>query len=150
MEKIRAAFEDAGVDFHSHLWLENEGELNRTLSKTKLARPFIDLLRRTAAAEVRESYESNPVGHQNRREYRAEIKCEGWTLQGILEPKFHEGAAGVAEIFRRAGAPFRERREGLIDAGRLKVMAAIEACRTAVLGGHIYRCDGCGREHPPP
>ena len=94
VEKIRAAFEDAGVDFHSHLWLETEGELNRTLSKTKLARPFIDLLRRTAAAEVRESYESNPVGHQNRREYRAEIKCEGWTLQGILEPKFHEGAVG--------------------------------------------------------
>ncbi len=56
--------------------------------------------------------------------------------------------AGVAEIFRRAGAPFRERREGRIDAGRLKVMAAIEACRTAVLGGHMYRCDGCGREHP--
>ena len=56
--------------------------------------------------------------------------------------------AGVAEIFRRAGAPFRERRERRIDAGRLKVMADIEACRTAVLGGHMYRCDGCGREHP--
>ena len=27
-------------------------------------------------------------------------------------------------------------------------MAAIEACRTAALGGHMYRCDGCGREHP--
>ena len=54
----------------------------------------------------------------------------------------------MAEIFRRAGGAFRERREGRIDAGRLKVMAAIEACRTAVLGGHMYRCDGCGREHP--
>ena len=54
----------------------------------------------------------------------------------------------MAEIFRCAGSAYRERREGRIDAGRLKVMAAIEACRTAVLGGHMYRCDGCGREHP--
>ena len=37
---------------------------------------------------------------------------------------------------------------GRLDAARLKVMAAIEACRTAVLGGHMYCCDGCGREHP--
>ena len=59
-----------------------------------------------------------------------------------------ERGADIEVIFRRAGAPFRERREGRIDAGRLKVMAAIEACRTAVLGGHMYRCDGCGREHP--
>ena len=56
--------------------------------------------------------------------------------------------ASVAEIFRCAGGAFRERREGRIDAGRLKVMADIEACRTAVLGGHMYACDGCGREHP--
>ena len=56
--------------------------------------------------------------------------------------------ASVAEIFRRAGGAFRERREGRIDAGRLKVMADIEACRTAVLGGHMYACYGCGREHP--
>ena len=56
--------------------------------------------------------------------------------------------AGVADIFRRAGLAFRERCKGRIDAARLKVMAAIEACRTAVLGGHIYACEGCGREHP--
>ena len=56
--------------------------------------------------------------------------------------------AGVAGILRCAGGAFRERREGRIDAGRLKVMADIEACRTAVLGGHMYACDGCGREHP--
>ena len=54
----------------------------------------------------------------------------------------------MAGIFRRAGPAFRERWEGRIDAARLKVMAAIEACRTAVLGGHMYACEGCGREHP--
>ena len=56
--------------------------------------------------------------------------------------------AGVAEIFRRAGPAYRQARAGLLDAVRLKVMGAIEACRTAVLGGHLYQCDGCGREHP--
>ena len=56
--------------------------------------------------------------------------------------------AGVAEIFRRAGPAYRQARAGLLDAVRRKVMGAIEACRTAVLGGHLYRCDGCGREHP--
>ena len=55
---------------------------------------------------------------------------------------------GVAEIFRHAGPAYRQARAGLLDAVRLKVMAAIEACRTAVLGGHLYQCDGCGREIP--
>ncbi len=57
-------------------------------------------------------------------------------------------APGVAEIFRRAGPAYRQARDGLLDACRRKVMGAIEACRTAVLGGHLYHCDGCGREHP--
>ena len=56
--------------------------------------------------------------------------------------------ASVAEVFRHAGGAYRERMAGRLDAGRLKVMGAIEACRTAVLGGHMYRCEGCGREHP--
>ena len=54
----------------------------------------------------------------------------------------------MADIFRRAGPAYRQARAGLLAAGRLKVMGAIEACRTAVLGGHLYQCDGCGREHP--
>ncbi|MDE2914934.1 MAG: transposase zinc-binding domain-containing protein [Paracoccaceae bacterium] len=56
--------------------------------------------------------------------------------------------AGVADIVRRAGPAWRQRRQGRLDRGRHKVMAAIEACRTAVLGGHLQQCDGCGREHP--
>ena len=52
---------------------------------------------------------------------------------------------GVAEIFRHAGGGYRERMAGRLDAGRLKVMGAIETCRTAALGGHMYRCDGCVR-----
>ena len=98
VEKIRAAFKDAGVDLHSDLWLEAEGELNRSLAKTRLTRPFIDLLKRTTAAEVHESYRAHPYGHRYghryRREYGAEFQCEGWTLQGVLEPKLRDDAAG--------------------------------------------------------
>ncbi len=54
----------------------------------------------------------------------------------------------MAEIFRRAGPAWRQARSGLLDAARLKVMGAIEACRTAVLGGRLHQCEACGREHP--
>ena len=94
VEKIRSAIEDARVDLHSHLWLQAEGDLNQTLSKKKVAKPFIDLLRRTTAAEVQESYGANPYDHQHRTECRGEFKCDDWTLQGILEPKLNEDAAG--------------------------------------------------------
>ena len=50
----------------------------------------------------------------------------------------------VAEIFRRFGAAHRHVNEGHLNLGQLKVMAAIEKCRTAALGGHVDRCDGCG------
>ena len=94
VEKIRSAFKDARIDLHSHLWLEAEGDLNQTLAKNWIAKPFIDLLGRTTAAEVQESYESNPYKHWYRTEYREEFKCDDWTLKGILEPKFSEDSAG--------------------------------------------------------
>ena len=94
VEKIRSAFENARVDLHSHLWLEAEGNLNQTLSKNRVAKPFTDLLRRTTAAEVQESYESNPYGHLHRTEFGAELKCDDWTLQGVVEPTFHVDGPG--------------------------------------------------------
>ena len=94
VEKIRAAFEDGRVDLHSHLWLQAEGDLNQTLSKKKVAKPFIELLRRTIASEVQKSYESNPYEHQYRTQYTEEFKCGDWTLQGVLEPKLHEDTVG--------------------------------------------------------
>ncbi len=56
---------------------------------------------------------------------------------------------GVAEIFRCAGPAYREHMAGRLDVGRLKVMAAIEACRTALLGGPSYACHGGGAGPPP-
>jgi Putative transposase/Transposase zinc-binding domain len=52
-------------------------------------------------------------------------------------------ALEVAEIFRTHGAAWRAAHAGHISLGQLKVMAAIEACRTADLGGHVEHCESC-------
>jgi len=50
----------------------------------------------------------------------------------------------VADIFRAYGALYRQNLS--LPSSHLKVMHAIEACRTAELGGHLERCDHCGYE----
>ncbi len=52
----------------------------------------------------------------------------------------------VADIFRDHGAAWRAANRGHVSLGQLKVMSAIERCRTAALGGHVARCenDACG------
>ena len=52
----------------------------------------------------------------------------------------------VADVFRLYGEAYR--RDHALPASHLKVMHAIEACRTAALGGHLERCDECGFERP--
>jgi hypothetical protein len=49
----------------------------------------------------------------------------------------------VADIFRRHGEAWRARNAGHVSAGQVRVMSAIEACRTAALGGHVERCEDC-------
>jgi hypothetical protein len=49
----------------------------------------------------------------------------------------------VADIFRDHGPAWREANRGHVSLGQLKVMSAIEACRTAALGGHVLRCNDC-------
>lgn len=58
VEKIRLAFDDEKVEIHSHLWLQAEGVLDQTLPRKKVSGPFIDLMRRTTAAEVQRSHAS--------------------------------------------------------------------------------------------
>jgi Putative transposase/Transposase zinc-binding domain len=53
-------------------------------------------------------------------------------------------ALEVADIFRRHGDAFRAAQGGRLLPEQRRVMAAIEACRTATLGGHVEQCDGCG------
>jgi hypothetical protein len=50
----------------------------------------------------------------------------------------------VADIFRRAGPAYRAAHAGHLSLCQLKVMTAIENCRTAALGGHVEACDDCG------
>jgi Putative transposase/Transposase zinc-binding domain len=49
----------------------------------------------------------------------------------------------VADVFRAHGPAFRIAQAGHLSLGQLKVMSAIEACRTAELGGHVERCEDC-------
>jgi hypothetical protein len=49
----------------------------------------------------------------------------------------------VADIFRHHGAAYRESHAGALGRAQLRVMRAIELCRTAALGGHTEQCDAC-------
>ena len=50
----------------------------------------------------------------------------------------------VADVFHHHGATWRRANAGHVSLGQLKVMAAIEHCRSAALGGHVERCEDCG------
>jgi hypothetical protein len=52
-------------------------------------------------------------------------------------------ALEVAAIFRDHGAAWRAANAGHVSLDQLKVMTAIERCRTAALGGHVERCENC-------
>jgi len=49
----------------------------------------------------------------------------------------------VADIFRDHGAAWRAANAGHVSLDQLKVMSAIERCRTAALGGHVAQCEDC-------
>ena len=52
-------------------------------------------------------------------------------------------ALEVADIFRDHGVAWRSANAGHVSLEQLKVMSAIERCRTAALGGHVARCEDC-------
>jgi hypothetical protein len=52
-------------------------------------------------------------------------------------------ALEVADIFRDRGPAWRRANAGHVSLEQLKVMSAIESCRTAALGGHVVRCEDC-------
>ena len=57
-----------------------------------------------------------------------------------------DAATEVADIIRKAGARFIERYRVSLTWAQLKVLTAIERCRTAALGGHRDQCVRCGYE----
>jgi len=54
-------------------------------------------------------------------------------------------ALEVADIFRDHGTAWRDARSGHLSLGQLKVMSAIERCRSAALGGHMLCCESCAQ-----
>jgi Putative transposase/Transposase zinc-binding domain len=50
----------------------------------------------------------------------------------------------VADIFRTVGPSYRASQAGHLSLHQLKVMSAIEHCRTAAMGGHVEACEDCG------
>ena len=52
-------------------------------------------------------------------------------------------ALEVADIFRTHGPAWRQAQHAHLSLSQLKVMSAIEQCRTAALGGHVLRCPAC-------
>ena len=51
----------------------------------------------------------------------------------------------VADIFRAHGPSWRRQERGHLSLGQLKVMSAVEHCRSAELGGHVLRCSACAQ-----
>ena len=52
----------------------------------------------------------------------------------------------VADVLRRYGETYRQQHGASLSAAQRRVMSAVEACRTAVLGGHVEQCDQCGHQ----
>ena len=66
----------------------------------------------------------------------ASVPCKG-----TARPKWE-----VADVFRLYGGAYR--RAQAMPLSHLKIMRAIELCRTAALGGHKERCSACGFSRP--
>ena len=55
----------------------------------------------------------------------------------------------VADIFRLHGAVYRAGFGDRLRPSQLRALRDIEACRTAFFGGHLKKCDRCGRWRAP-
>jgi hypothetical protein len=55
-------------------------------------------------------------------------------------------ALELADVLRRHGPTYRELHAHAVSHAQRRVMAAIEQCRTAAMGGHVEQCDACGHQ----
>lgn len=67
-------------------------------------------------------------------------------LAACQRPAAARSGVELADIFRAYGEAYR--RDHPLPVSHLKIIEAVEHCRTAALGGHIERCDSCGFERP--
>lgn len=54
----------------------------------------------------------------------------------------------LGDVIRRFGAAFVHQRGAALKPAQEVVLSTLGRCHTAALGGHLYRCDACGAEHP--
>jgi putative transposase/transposase-like zinc-binding protein len=60
----------------------------------------------------------------------------------------HEPSPRLGDVIRRFGASLRASYGETMTGAQKAVLSALGRCRTAALGGHLYRCERCGSEHP--
>ena len=65
---------------------------------------------------------------------------------GSEQPAAAKGGVELADVFRAYGKSYRHNHP--LPVSHLKVIEAVERCRTAALGGHLEQCDRCGFERP--
>jgi Transposase zinc-binding domain len=63
-----------------------------------------------------------------------------------VQPAATKGGVELADVFRAYGESYRGNHP--LPLSHLKVIEAVERCRTAALGGHLEQCDACGFERP--
>src|ERR1700682_5916531 len=68
----------------------------------------------------------------------------GMRVMTRSDTRSNRPAIEIADILRRHGDAYRRVHAGHLGRVERRVMTAIVACRTAVLGGHVEACDACG------
>jgi Putative transposase/Transposase zinc-binding domain len=59
----------------------------------------------------------------------------------------HNTSPTLGDVIHRFGAALQTQHGETMTAAQKAVLSALGRCRTAALGGHLYRCDFCGAEH---
>jgi hypothetical protein len=54
----------------------------------------------------------------------------------------------LGDVIRRFGPALIEQRGAKVTPAQRAVLSTLGRCHTAALGGHLYRCEACGAEHP--
>lgn len=57
-------------------------------------------------------------------------------------------APTLGDVIRRFGPALLDQRGARLTPAQRAVLFTLGRCHTAALGGHLYRCDACGAEHP--
>ena len=123
VEKVRSVLQEEGVHMHSHLWLRAHGNLDRTLSKREIGKPFINLLQRTSAEEVEQSRRSG-------LSLEEVLTCGDWSLRGVMRPNPLKGTVG------RVWGPVRSAVGGATDAIRTSLARKAREWRRKGPGGN--------------